>query len=112
MLCGILVIAAAVDERSRLSGGSLRASLAAVIDQCRGKGGKRRTRGREQGRDDEGRGPRRPCHSNLIHTAYLEKLYSTPRMVGLGFFVCSQLSGGTERSKGEEVNCLIKFQLN
>lgn len=44
VLCCVLVIGDAVDERSRLSGGSLRASLAAVIDQCRGKGKRKNER--------------------------------------------------------------------
>lgn len=39
-------------------------------------------RGGEQGRDDEGRGPQCPCHSNLLHTVYLEKLCRAPEIDG------------------------------
>lgn len=88
----ILIIGLAVNPHSGLSNGSLKASLAAVIDQCRvrlqeWREGKMRRRGRGRERErqqgwDEGRGPQCPCLSNLLHTVYLEKPCPTTKIEG------------------------------
>lgn len=97
-----------IDAYSGLSDRSLKASLAAVIDQCSGRLRKWREgkmRKREQGRDDEGRGPQRPCHFNLLYAVYLEKLCCAPKIEGPFSLLPGQrkeggAEGGRRRRKG------------
>lgn len=54
-------------------------------------------RGGSNGPDNDGRGPRCPCHSNLLHTVYLEKLHRAPKIEGAFSLLPGQRKeGGTE----------------